>query len=197
MARKNLIIILAILLIIFVAQAEINNNSIDSIPSDSVSANYDINALKKLGIDSIQLKYIPVGEMIIYQDYYTVPEFHLHAMPANKFKITRALVDSVIYPIDSLFIKRSAPIRVGYKDLGLPKGDMVSSEGPFLDYRIYMHDGRILKDVEYFPNNTGRKKIIYSENVDKLLKFLDNHLSDPVYINDSTLYINCLYKNSK
>ena len=52
-------------------------------------------------------------------------------------------------------------------------------------------------DVEYFPNNTGRKKIIYSENVDKLLKFLDNHLSDPVYINDSTLYINCLYKNSK
>ena len=185
MARKNLIIILAILLIIFVAQAEINNNSIDSIPSDSVSANYDINALKKLGIDSIQLEYLAgsfSGEIMIYQDYYTVPKFLFDAMPANKFNITSALIDSVIYPIDSLFIKRSAPTIVDYKNLGLPKGVMKSSGCSFLDYRIYMHDGRILKDLAYFQNNTGRKKIIYSENVEKLLNFIENHLRDPLYI---------------
>ena len=185
MAKGNLMFILVNLLLGFVAQAEINQISTDSAPSDSVSANYDINALKKLGIDSIQLEYLAgsfSGEIMIYQDYYTVPKFQFYAMPAKKFKITSALVDSVIYPIDSLFIKRSAPIRVGYKDLGLPKGDMVSSEGPFLDYRIYMHDGRILKDLAYFQNNTGRKKIIYSENVEKLLNFIENHLRDPLYI---------------
>ncbi|MDE6266714.1 MAG: hypothetical protein K2M07_05125 [Muribaculaceae bacterium] len=175
MGKSLAILLLMNIIFKFVAHADINEISTDSVLLDNVSTNYDRNTLKKLDIDSIEIELIGgyFGEVKIYQDFFTIPSYGLRKMPYNKYKITRAIVDSVVCPIDSLFIRRCVPIRVGYEDLGLPKGAMISGDGLFIKYRIFYHNGRTVEDMEHLPPYTLRKKIIYSKEVEKLTDFFN------------------------
>ena len=82
-------------------------------------------------------------------------------------KITKNIMDSVLLPVDSVFIKKYAPVELQYNYTG----DEIVREGTFIGTKIYT-DTVTLKTNKFILFNYGRWEVEFSPAFEKLYTFL-------------------------
>ncbi|MDE6266716.1 MAG: hypothetical protein K2M07_05135 [Muribaculaceae bacterium] len=98
-------------------------------------------------------------------------------------EVTKDMIDSIINPIESLFITKNKPIEQGLK----PDIYEIETDGYFWDITIYAKDGVIINEKYYENQYRNGKIVIYSTDFERLRKFIRGFF-DKIYIENRHAY---------